>query len=244
MIEVRGLDKWYGSRRALHTVDLEVPAGSVTAVLGLNGAGKTTLLRLIAGLDRPGAGIVRVCGRDPEFGLTSTGVLGVHLGPEAMNPAHTVQRHLSWLAALGGFGPGDVRRVIAVAGIGTHRRTRIGALSPGSRQRLAIAGALLGDPRVLMLDEPVNALDVRGVVWLRSLLRDLAADGRTVLLASHALGEVALTADRIVVLEHGRVAVTGVLAELIAGCEPRRWLEQTLLDRTGELTPARPGVPR
>jgi len=228
VIETIELTKSFGGHRAVDTVTAEFPTGSVTALLGLNGAGKTTLLRLIAGLDRPDGGTITVCRQrrsgDPRL-------LGVHLGPDAMNPGHTVRRHLSWLAALFGVGPARVEAVLDEAGLLEQRSARIGGLSLGARQRLAIAGALLGEPRALLFDEPLNGLDVPGIVWFRALLRRLAAAGCTVVIATHLLGEVTLTADRIALLVDGKLATLGDLEQLTpVGADTREWLEATLLE--------------
>lgn len=228
MIEIRGLTKTFDGCRAIDDVTADFPAGSVTALLGLNGAGKTTLLRLIAGLDRPDAGSVTVCGEpwrdDPQQ-------LGVHLGPEAMDPRHTVARHLSWLAALAGIDSACVDEVLADTGLREQRSMRIGRLSLGARQRLAIGSALLGEPRTLLFDEPLNGLDVPGIVWFRTLLRRLADAGCAVLVATHLLGEVALTADRIALLVDGQLRAVGELLQLApADADPREWLEATLLE--------------
>lgn len=229
MIATSHLAKDFGPTRAVADVTLRLPAGSVTALLGLNGAGKSTLLRLIAGLERPDSGTVTVCGR-PPYGQPQ--LVGTHLGPAALDPRHTVARHLSWLAALAGTDAGAVETVLETAGLTARRGQRIAGLSLGARQRVAIAGALLCRPRVLLFDEPLNGLDVPGIVWFRGLLRDLAASGCTVVVASHLLAEVVLSADRVVVLRDGRVALDGDLADVIpAGADPRDWLEATLLDR-------------
>ncbi|MBY0286130.1 ABC transporter ATP-binding protein [Mycolicibacterium gadium] len=228
MIETIGLTKSFGSSRAVDGVTVEFPAGSVTALLGLNGAGKTTLLRLIAGLDRPDAGTVAVC-RQPRSG--GPRLLGVHLGPDAMNPKHTVHRHLAWLAALSGIGSARVDAILDETGLLGQRSVRIGRLSLGARQRLAIAGALLGEPRALLFDEPLNGLDVPGIVWFRSLLRRLAKAGCTVVVATHLLGEVALTADRIALLVDGQIQTVGALQQLAPeGEDTREWLENALLE--------------
>lgn len=226
MIETKELTKSFGSKRAVDGVTAEFPAASVTALLGLNGAGKTTLLRLLAGLDQPDNGTITVCRQHSD-----DRPLGVHLGPDALNPGHTVRRHLSWLAALSGIGPAHIEAVLDETGLGDQRSERIARLSLGARQRLAIAGALLGEPRALLFDEPLNGLDVPGIVWFRSLLRRLASQGCTVLLATHLLGEVALTADRIALLVDGRIETIGALDSLTpAGQDARAWLENTLLD--------------
>ncbi len=223
------LTKSFGGRRAVDGVTAEFPAGSVTALLGLNGAGKTTLLRLIAGLDRPDDGTVAVC---RQRRLDDPRLLGVHLGPDAMNPGHTVRQHLSWLAALSGISPARVGVVLGETGLLDVRGVRISRLSLGARQRLAIAGALLAQPRALLFDEPLNGLDVPGIVWFRALLRRFAAAGAAVVIATHLLGEVALTADRIALLVNGRLEMLGALDQLTpVGEDTREWLEATLLAR-------------
>ncbi|MCV7222162.1 ABC transporter ATP-binding protein [Mycolicibacterium elephantis] len=228
MIQTQGLAKTFGGRRAIDDVTADFPAGTVTALLGLNGAGKTTLLRLIAGLDRPDAGSVVVCGRHRR---DEPGLLGVHLGPEAMDPRHTVLRHLSWLAALSGVQTARVEHVLAEVGLQDQRSERIGALSLGARQRLAIGSALLGEPRALLFDEPLNGLDVPGIVWFRGLLRRLADAGCAVVVATHLLGEVTLTADRIALLVDGRLQAVGELQQLApVDADIREWLEATLLE--------------
>ncbi|KUI20589.1 multidrug ABC transporter ATP-binding protein [Mycobacterium sp. GA-1285] len=230
MIDVVGLTKSFGSRRAVDDVTLTFPAGSVTALLGLNGAGKTTLLRLLAGLTRPDGGTIAVCGRraghDPRL-------LGFHFGPAAMNPRHTVHRHLCWLAALSGIGGARLDEVLTDTELHDHRSLRIDRLSLGMRQRVAIAGTLLADPQTLLFDEPLNGLDVPGIVWFRSLVRRLADQGRTVVVATHLLGEVALTADHVAVLNGGRLQAAGELSQLRPiGADTREWLEATLLECT------------
>ena len=158
-------------------------------------------------------------------------LLGVHLGPDAMDPRHTVMRHLSWLAALARIGSSRIEETLADVGLHDLRSERIGQLSLGARQRLAIAGTLLAEPQALLFDEPLNGLDVTGIVWFRSLLRRLATAGCTVVVATHLLGEVALTADRIALLDGGRLRAVGELRQLTpAGADAREWLEVTLLE--------------
>lgn len=218
MIEIVGVTKEFGRRRAVDNVTLDFPAGSVTALLGLNGAGKTTLLRLIAGLDTP------------DRGTVETPSLGLHLGPAAMDPRHTVWRHMCWLAALSDIEAGSVSRVILETGLEVYRGARIGELSLGIRQRLAIAGTLLGDSGAVLFDEPLNGLDVPGIVWFRELLGRLADEQKTVVVATHLLGEVALTADRIAILDRGRLTAAGALGAVVpAGADRRQWLEQALM---------------
>lgn len=230
MIEVRGLTKAFGGTPALVDVTASFPPGTVTGLLGLNGAGKTTLLRLIAGFDKPDRGTVTVCGNGIDGRAEPMRLLGMHFDPTVMDPRHSALRHLSWLAALGDTAPGRIDAVLAQVGLAGQRHRRIAQLSMGARQRLAIASALLAEPRVLIFDEPVNGLDVPGIVWLRELLRQLAADGCTVVVASHLLGEVALTADRLLVLDRGRVSAEGSLDAIVpAGADARRHLETLLL---------------
>lgn len=228
MIETVGLTKSFGDRLVTDDVTVTFPAGAVTALLGLNGAGKTTLLRLLAGLIHPDGGTVTVCGRRPGG---DPRLLSLHLGPDAMDARHTVRRHMAWLAALSGVDAARVDAVLHDTGLDTHRDRRIGRLSLGARQRVAIASALLADPQAVLFDEPLNGLDVPGIVWFRSLLRDLAQRGRTVVVATHLLSEVALTADHIALLADGRLRATGGLDELRpAGVDTREWLESTLLE--------------
>ncbi|MFV8050022.1 ABC transporter ATP-binding protein [Mycobacterium sp. 48b] len=230
MIEVCELTKAFAGVPALAGVTASFPPGTVTALLGLNGAGKTTLLRVIAGLERPDGGTVTLCGKQIDGRAEPMQVLGVHLDPTVMDPRHTARRHLSWLAALGGIARERIDEVLVQVGLAGLRPRPIAKLSMGARQRLAIAGALLAQPPVLIFDEPVNGLDVPGIAWLRVLLRQLAADGCTVVVASHLLGEVALTADRLLVMEQGRVAAAGRLDEIVPpGSDPREHLEALLL---------------
>lgn len=230
MIEVCGLTKAFGGVPALCDVTASFPPATVTGLLGLNGAGKTTLLRLIAGLERADRGAVTVCGKPIDEYAEPMRVLGVHGDPSTMDPRHSPLRHLSWLAALGDIPEPRIDVVLAQVGLAGHRHRRIAGLSMGARQRLAIAGALLAEPQVLIFDEPVNGLDVPGIVWLRELLRQLAADGCTVVVASHVLGEVTLTADRLLVMDRGRVAAAGSLDEIVpSGADPRLHLETMLL---------------
>lgn len=219
MIEVSHLAKRFGRRTALDDVTVAFPAGTVTALLGLNGAGKTTLLRLIAGLERPDSGTVAVSGK-----------LGVHIDPAGLDPRHTVWRHLTWRAALSGLPTDAVRSALSETDMFEHRDRRIAALSLGARQRLAIGGALLGDPAALVFDEPLNGLDVPGILWFRNLLRRLANEGRSVVVATHLLSEVVHTADRATILVDGRVDVSGPLSDLVPdGADRQHWLEQTLV---------------
>jgi ABC-2 type transport system ATP-binding protein len=229
MIEIERLSKRFGATRAIDDISLTVPAGAVTTVLGLNGAGKSTLLRLIAGFEQPDLGQIRICGKSLPRERDPMQLLGMQFAAAAMDPRHTVSRQLRWLAALGGIGSATVAAVLDRIGLTASGATKIGALSDGARQRLGIGCALLGDPQVLIFDEPANALDVAGIVWLRNLLRDLASDGRTVVQASHLLGEVVLTTDRVVMIADGRIVADGPLSQTVPdGVDARTHLEQAL----------------
>ena len=228
MIEVDAVSKSFGARPAVQDLTATFPAGTVTCLLGLNGAGKTTLLRLIAGLERPDSGTVRVVGARLADRPDPLRTLGVQL--EAMDPGHTVARHLRWLAALGGIRARRVDEVLDSVGLADRRDQRIGSLSTGARQRLSIGATLLGNPRVYLFDEPLNGLDVPGIVWMRDLLRGLADTGRTVVMASHLLSEVVLTADRVTILAAGRVVTDGAIGDVVPpGREPREYLEDRLI---------------
>ncbi len=235
MIEIRGASKSFGSRRAIDNVTVSFPAGTVTCLLGLNGAGKSTLLRLIAGLTAPDTGSVRIGTLELRDQRDPMGVLGIHFDFAAMDPRHTVSQHLRWLATLGGLAASRTQAVLEESELTAVSHRRIATLSMGARQRLAIAGALLGDPAVLVFDEPINGLDVPGIVWFRHLLRHKAAEGVTVVMASHLLAEVVLTADRVLLLAYGRVVAEGGLDDIVpAGTDPRAHLEAALLQSEPE----------
>src|SRR5512142_2262942 len=216
MIEARGLTKRYGSTVAVDELSFDVRPGSVTGFLGPNGSGKSTTMRLILGLDRPDAGQVRVGGRryrDLRWPLREVGAL---LEARAFHPGRSAGAHLSALAAGNAIPRRRVREVRELVGLTGTERRRAGTFSLGMAQRLGIAAALLGDPRVLLLDEPVNGLDPEGIHWIRELLRSLAAQGRVVFVSSHLISEMALTADRLVVIGRGRLLAETSVAELSA----------------------------
>jgi ABC-2 type transport system ATP-binding protein len=222
VIQTRHLSKRYGTVTAVDDVTFDVPAGNVTALLGRNGAGKSTTLRVLLGLDRPTAGTARVDGRayaDLETPLRTVGAL---LDSGAAHPGRTARAHLRWLAASNGLPAGRTREVLDLVDLGAVADRRVGGYSLGMRQRLGIAAALLGDPPVLLLDEPANGLDAEGIRWLRALLRRLAAEGRTVLLSSHLMGEVERTADHLVVIDRGRLLADLPLPAFLAGHGRRR----------------------
>ena len=216
MIEARGLVKRYGSTTAVDHLSFDVRPGTVTGFLGPNGAGKSTTMRMILGLDRPDAGTARVNGKsyhDLRWPLREVGAL---LEAKAFQPGRTARSHLGALAASNAIPRGRVDEVLEITGMATAADRRAGKFSLGMAQRLGIAAALLGDPGVLLLDEPVNGLDPEGIRWIRGLLKNLAADGRIVFISSHLIGEVAQTADQLIVIGRGRLLAQTTVAELSA----------------------------
>ena len=216
MIEIRGLTKRYADTLAVDDLSFDVPTGLVTGFLGPNGAGKSTTMRAIVGLDRPTAGTVRVNGHrytDDRAPLTEVGAL---LEAKAVHPGRSAYNHLLFLAQSNGLGRRRVREVLDLVGLDGVARKRSGTFSLGMGQRLGIASALLGDPGTLLFDEPVNGLDPEGIIWVRTLLRSFAAEGRAVLVSSHLMAEMALTADRLVVIGRGRLIADTTVAEFVA----------------------------
>jgi len=216
MIEVRGLTKRYGTVVAVDELTFDVAPGVVTAFLGRNGAGKSTTLRMLLGLDRPTRGTARIDGRayaDLPAPLRAVGAL---LDSSAPHPGRTGRDHLRWLAAGNRIPSRRVADVLQLVDLSANAGRRVRGYSLGMRQRLGIAAALLGDPPVLLLDEPTNGLDAEGIRWLRGFLRELAAEGRTVLVSSHLMGEVGLTADHLLVVGRGRLLADMPLAEFVA----------------------------
>jgi ABC-2 type transport system ATP-binding protein len=214
VIEVRGLVKRYGGSTAVDDLSFDVRPGTVTGFLGPNGAGKSTTMRMMLGLDRPDAGTVTVGGqhyRDLRWPLREVGAL---LEARAFHPGRTARAHLTALAASQDIPRRRVSEVLEMTGMDQAADRRAGTFSLGMAQRLGIAAALLGDPAVLLLDEPVNGLDPEGIRWIRYLLRDLAAHGRTVLVSSHLISEIAQTADQLVVIGQGRLLAQTTVAEL------------------------------
>jgi ABC-2 type transport system ATP-binding protein len=216
MIEARGLVKQYQSMRAVDNLSFDVRPGTVTGFLGPNGAGKSTTMRMIMGLDRPDAGQVTVGGKsygDLRWPLRE---VGATLEARAFHPARTARAHLTALAASNAIGRARVDEVLAMTGMEKAAGRRAGKFSLGMSQRLGIAAALLGDPQVLLLDEPVNGLDPEGIRWIRNLLKYLAAQGRTVLISSHLISEIAHTADALIVIGQGRLLAQTTVTELSA----------------------------
>ena len=221
MIEISNLTKTYGGVTAVDDLTVTIRPGRVTGFLGPNGAGKSTTMRVIVGLDRPDAGAVLVGGwryADHPAPLHAVGAL---LDARAFHPGRSARAHLQALAATHGIGRHRVDEVLDMVGLRDVARRRAGGFSLGMGQRLGIAAALLGDPEVVLLDEPVNGLDPDGVRWIRDLLRRLAGEGRTVFVSSHLMSEMALTADHLVVLGRGRLLADVSVAELTARADGR-----------------------
>ena len=216
MIEAQGLTKRYGPKTAVDGITFTVEPGRVTGFLGPNGAGKSTTMRMIMGLDRPSAGSVTVNGKpyvQHHSPLTEVGAL---LEAKAVHTGRSARNHLRAVAATHGIGDKRVDEVISMTGLDAVARRKVGGFSLGMGQRLGIAAAIIGDPRTLILDEPVNGLDPEGVLWVRNLVRYLASEGRTVFLSSHLMSEMALTADHLLVIGRGRIITQGPTADVIA----------------------------
>jgi ABC-2 type transport system ATP-binding protein len=216
MIEARGLTKRYGAKVAVAQADFTVLPGRVTGFLGPNGAGKSTTMRMILGLDRPTAGDVTINGkhyRDLGIPLREVGAL---LDAKAVHGGRSAYHHLLCLAQSNGIPRRRVREVIDLVGLESVARKPAGGFSLGMGQRLGIAGALLGDPGVLIFDEPVNGLDPEGILWIRRLMQRLAREGRTVFVSSHLMSEMAVTAEHLVVIGRGRILADTGMREFIA----------------------------
>lgn len=216
MIEARGLTKRYGHKTAVDHISFTIEPGTVTGFLGPNGAGKSTTMRMIMGLDRPTAGTVTVDGksyRDLAAPLTEVGAL---LDAKGLHGSRTARAHLRQLAASNGIPRRRVDEVLEITGLTSVAGKRVKGFSLGMGQRLGIAAALLGDPQVLIFDEPVNGLDPEGVKWVRDTCRALAAEGRTVFISSHLMSEMAQTADHLIVIGRGRILTQGPVDEVIA----------------------------
>jgi ABC-2 type transport system ATP-binding protein len=216
VIEVENLSKRYGEKLAVDGLDFVVQPGIVTGFLGPNGAGKSTTMRMIAGLDEPTAGRVRVNGRDYRVTLAPMAELGILLEAKATHTGRSARNHLMALALTNGVSRRRVDELIDLVGLREVAGKRVGGFSLGMGQRLGIASALLGDPRVVVLDEPVNGLDPEGVLWIRNLLKSLAAEGRTVFVSSHLMSEMALTATRLVVVGRGRLIADTTVEAFVA----------------------------
>lgn len=217
MIEAEGLTKRYGRTLAVDDLSFSVQPGRVTGFLGPNGAGKSTTMRMILGLDAPDSGRVLVDGRPYRSLREPLRVVGALLDARWVHPNRSARAHLLWLARSNRLPAARVDEVLELVGLGGVAGRRAGGFSLGMSQRLGIAGALLGDPRVLLFDEPVNGLDPEGILWIRRFMHELAAQGRTVLVSSHLLSEMSLTAQDLVVIGRGR---------LIAQCSTEEFIRQ------------------
>jgi ABC-2 type transport system ATP-binding protein len=215
-IEVTGLRKRYGPATALDGMTFSVSPGQVTGFVGPNGAGKSTTMRVILGLDRPDEGTALIGGRRYAALRNPLRHVGALLDAGALQPSRSARGHLLWLAHSQGLGAERVDEVIEQSGLREVARRRAGGYSLGMRQRLGIAAALLGDPPVLMMDEPFNGMDPEGIVWMRGFLRTLAGQGRAILVSSHLMSELQDTADHLVVVGRGRVIADASVADMIA----------------------------
>jgi ABC-2 type transport system ATP-binding protein len=235
MIQARNLTKRYGSTLAVNELSFDVQPGHVTGFLGPNGAGKSTTMRMILGLDAPASGDVTVNGvayRELPAPLREVGAL---LDARAFQGGRRARDHLRWMAESNRIPLRRVDEVIAIVGLGDVAAKRAGGFSLGMAQRLGIAAALLGDPGVLLFDEPVNGLDPEGIVWIRNLLKSLAAEGRTVFVSSHLMAEMALTADHLIVVGRGRLIAETTVDEFILRSSAAHVRVRT--PRPGDLAP-------
>jgi len=216
MIEVRDLTKRFGDKVAVDHLSFTVEPGRVTGFLGPNGAGKSTTMRLILGLDHPNSGTATINGnlyKDLPSPLRTVGAL---LEAKSVHPGRTARNHLLFLAQTQSLPHSRVDEVLGLVGLQAVADKRAGSFSLGMSQRLGIAAALLGDPQVLLLDEPVNGLDPEGVLWIRNLMKQLAAEGRTILVSSHLMNEMAVTADHLIVIGRGKLIVESATEDVIA----------------------------
>ena len=215
MIEVEGLTKQYKSVRAVDDLTFQVKPGMVTGFLGPNGAGKSTTMRMILGLDTPTAGRARINGKHYHELKHPLREVGALLDAKAVHRNRSAANHLKWIAQSNGISTSRVDEVLGLVGLSDVAGKKVGGFSLGMNQRLGIAAALLGDPEYLILDEPVNGLDPQGVAWMRGRIREMAAEGRAVVVSSHLMSEMQLTADRLVVINRGRLAGEGPLEDFL-----------------------------
>ncbi|WP_139005604.1 ABC transporter ATP-binding protein [Arthrobacter crystallopoietes] len=215
MIEAHGLVKVYGKKPAVQGISFTVQPGKVTGFLGPNGAGKSTTMRMIMGLDRPSNGDVKVNGKRYAAHKAPLREVGALLDAKAVHSSRSAYNHLRAMAATHGIPTKRVQEVIELTGLGAVAKKRVGGFSLGMGQRLGIAAALLGDPQTIILDEPVNGLDPEGVLWVRNLVRSLAAEGRTVFLSSHLMSEMAQTADHLLVIGRGKIIADASMQDFL-----------------------------
>ena len=233
MIAVKSLTKRYGRVTAVDSLTFDVTPGTVTGFLGPNGSGKSTTMRMIMGLDAPDAGQATICGRAYRELRWPLREVGSMLEARSFHPGRSARSHLGALAASNAIPRARVDEVLGIVGLETAAGRRAGKFSLGMAQRLGVAAALLGDPGVLLLDEPVNGLDPEGIRWIRGLLRSMAARGHTILVSSHLISEMALMAGELVVIGQGRLLAQTTVAGLSAGAES---LEEAFLQLTSGTT--------
>lgn len=241
-IEVTGLRKRFGPTVALDGMSFTVPPGQVTGFVGPNGAGKSTTMRVILGLDAPDAGQALVGGRPYQSLRRPLTLLGSLLDASALQPGRTGRNHLRWLARSQGLPDRRADAVLAQVGLQKAARRKAGGYSLGMRQRLGIAAALLGDPPILMLDEPFNGMDPEGIIWMRGFLASLAAEGRAVLVSSHLMSELQDTAGRLVIAGRGKVIADTSTADLLAAVSGDRVTVRTTAQQVATTLLARAGA--
>jgi ABC-2 type transport system ATP-binding protein len=234
-IEVSGLRKRFGAAQALDGMTFSVLPGQVTGFVGPNGAGKSTTMRIILGLDAADEGTALIGGQPYRTLRRPLSQIGALLDAGALQPSRKARNHLLWLAHSQGLSSDRVREVMSLVGLESVAKRKAGGYSLGMRQRLGIAGALLGDPPILMMDEPFNGMDPAGIVWMRTFLKSLAAQGRAVLVSSHLMGELQDTADHLVVVGRGKVIADTSVASLIAAASGDR-VEVRTMARTQAMT--------
>src|ERR1700685_4453271 len=216
-IEIRGLSKHFWPGRAVHDLSFTVEPGRIAGFLGPNGSGKTTTLRMLLGLVHPSAGTATIAGRNYQDLENPTSTVGAVLEATSFHPARRARTHLRMVARAGGHDQARADIVLDLVGLTADAKRQVGGFSMGMRQRLEWASALIGDPDVLILDEPSNGLDPQGIAWLRDFMRYLASEGRTVLVSSHLLSEMAQTIDNAVIVSFGQLKAQGTLDEITAG---------------------------
>jgi ABC-2 type transport system ATP-binding protein len=232
MIELNRLSKRFGSVTALDDLSFTVRPGHVTGFLGPNGAGKTTTMKIILGLDAPSAGTALVNGRRYDRLVRPLHQVGSLLDATALHGGRTARLHLTSIARSNGIGRRRVAEVLTLTGMEAVADRRVNGYSLGMKQRLGLAAALLGDPPVLMLDEPVNGLDTEGIGWIRQFFKTLAAEGRTVLVSSHLMSEMALTADHLIVIGRGRLLADTDVSDFVRTAGPGASLEDAYMQLT------------
>lgn len=240
MIDITHLSKRYRRKHAVNDVSFAAAPGRVTGFLGPNGAGKSSTLRVLLGLDSADAGTARIAGKRYRRLRDPLRTVGASLEGGGAHRSRTASAHLTWIARSNRIPRSRVAEVLEIVGLGDAVGKRVGTFSQGMGQRLGLAAALLGDPEVLVLDEPANGLDPEGIRWIRGFLRDYAAVGRTVLVSSHLMAEMAGTADDLVVISCGRLVAAGPLPEVTAGFDT---LEDAFFALTDPATANRPGDP-